>query len=449
MNNYAWIVLVTLLVGFLLEAYATLLNVRHSPENLPTPFQDSFDQESFRRTRHYLAAKAWLGLAVATLELVVLLLWWQLGGFDLLDQWLRGILHDELLRGVAYIALLVLASQLMGLPFSIYDVFVIENRFGFNRTTPAVFISDRIKSLALMAALGGTLLWCVLWFFQRIGPLAWLYCWVSVTLFSLMVQYVAPRWIMPLFLSFKPLPDGPLRTALLGYAEKVQFPVKDVFEVDGSRRSTKANAFFTGYGRHRRIALFDTLIRSHSQEELLAVLAHEVGHFKNGHVPKGLILGIVHMGLLFFLMSVFLAEPGLSQAFHMQLPSNYSGLVFFSLLLSPLDLIVGPLFKWYSRKNEFEADKFVVQTTENPRALVDALKKMAAQSLANLTPHPLYVILHYTHPPLIQRLDRITAGPENRKQWCQALEPHQNRRSGSERCSQAVHGGIQNQDGDS
>ncbi|HIJ85501.1 MAG: endopeptidase family protein [Magnetococcales bacterium] len=407
MNDYAWLILITLLAGFLLETVATLLNIGYSPEKPPVQFQDCFDQDRFLRTRKYLAEKGKLGLIVASWDLVLLLLWWRLGGFNLLDQWLRPLLENELLRGVAYIGILALVAKLLHLPFSIYDTFIVENRFGFNRTTPITFTMDLVKSLALSLVLGGGLLWCVLWFFQKTGPMAWLYCWLSVTLFSLTVQYVAPRWIFPLFFHFKPLPDGPLREALLEYARKVQFSVKDVFEVDGSRRSTKANAFFTGYGSNRRIALFDTLIHSHSQDEVIAVLAHEVGHFKHRHILKGMAIGIVHMGLIFFLMSFFLANPALSQAFSMETVSSYSGLVFFSLLLTPLDLLVGPLFKWYSRKNEFQADRFAVQTVPNPMALVSALKKLAADSLSNLTPHPLHVILHDTHPPLIQRINNI------------------------------------------
>ncbi|MEO5329444.1 MAG: M48 family metallopeptidase [Magnetococcus sp. THC-1_WYH] len=407
MNDYAWLILGTLLLGFLLEGVATLLNIRHAPENPPPLFHDCFDQERLTRTRKYLSAKGWLGLVISFWNLALFLGWWWAGGFNKLEQWLTPWFADDLVRGVAYIGILVLASKALNLPFSLYETFVVENRFGFNRTTPATFILDRVKSLALLAVLGSGLLWCVLWFFQKTGSLAWLYCWLSVTLFSLVIQYVAPRWIFPLFFHFKPLPDGPLRTALLDYAQKVHFSVKDIFEVDGSRRSTKANAFFTGFGRNRRIALFDTLIHSHSQDEVIAVLAHEVGHFKHRHILKGMAIGIIHMGVMFFLMSLFLTHPQLSQAFLMETVSIHSGLVFFSVLFSPLDLIIGPLFKWYSRKNEFQADQFAVRTSPNPLALMDALKKLAASSLSNLTPHPLYVLLHDSHPPLIVRMERI------------------------------------------
>ncbi|MBF0423538.1 MAG: M48 family metallopeptidase, partial [Magnetococcales bacterium] len=298
MNNYGWIILMTLLAGYALDAVATILNMRHSPEVPPEKFKDCLDQDRFRRTRNYLVAKGQSGLIQGGWDLLLLLTFWGSGGFDLLDQWLRALIDNEILRGVVYIGVLVLAARVLNLPFAIHDTFVVENRFGFNRTTPATFIMDRIKALVLSVLLGGTILWCVLWFFQKTGPLAWLYCWASVTLFSIAVQYVAPRWIIPLFYQFKPLPDGELRHALLAYAEKVQFPVQEVYEIDGSRRSTKANAFFTGFGKNRRIALFDTLIRSHSPAEVIAVLAHEVGHFKHRHVLKGVILGTIHSGLL-------------------------------------------------------------------------------------------------------------------------------------------------------
>ncbi|MBF0109150.1 MAG: M48 family metallopeptidase [Magnetococcales bacterium] len=407
MNIYSWLILSALLLGFLLETVATLLNLDNGATTPPRQFADLFDQERFARGRRYLTEKGRWGLIVASWDLALLLLVWWLGGFNILDQWLRTLVDDVLVRGVVYIGILVAAHRIANLPFSIYRIFVIENRFGFNRTTPATFVLDLVKSMILMIFLGGGVLWGILWFFQTAGSFAWLYCWITVTLFGFVVQYVAPRWIFPLFFKFTPLPDGPLRQGLLEYADKVGFPVRDIFEVDGSRRSTKANAFFTGFGRNRRIALFDTLIQSHTQDEVIAVVAHEVGHDRHHHIPKGIAIGTVQMGLTFFLMSFFLEHPGLSQAFFMEQVSIHSGLVFFSLLLTPVDLIAGPLFKWHSRTNEFQADRFAVQTAPDPGALVTALKKLAANSLSNLTPHPFYVMLHDTHPPLIQRMERM------------------------------------------
>jgi STE24 endopeptidase len=301
------------------------------------------------------------------------------------------------------------AKALIDLPFRYYSTFVIEERFGFNKSTRATFWADTAKGVTLTIVLGGPLLAAILWFFERAGASAWLWCWAVTAAFTLFVQFVAPTWIFPLFNKFKPLEEGELRAAILGYSQKVGFPLEGLFVIDGSRRSTKANAFFTGFGRRKRVALFDTLVAKHPTDELVAVVAHEIGHYKKGHILQGLALSILQAGAVFYLLSIVLARPGLYEAFGLEQPSVYAGLLFFSLLYAPIDLVLSYLMQAFSRRNEFQADAWARTTTGEPERLVSALKRLSADSLSNLTPHPLYVKLHHSHPPLVERIRALRA----------------------------------------
>lgn len=407
MNGYALVILIALLVSYLLQIVVTGLNVRAMPRKPPALFADSVDEETCLQSLRYAQEKVRLSILEATVELVALLLWWGMGGFNGLDLWIRSLHWDEISSGVLYLFILLLMGHLLSLPFSVYGTFVIEARYGFNKTTGATFLLDRLKGVLLLVLLMGPLLAGILGFLGYAGEQAWLYCWGITTVFLLVMQYVAPVWLMPLFNRFVPLSDGALKQAVQAYVDSVRFPVADIYEVDGSKRSAKANAFFSGFGRHRRIALFDTLIQGLTTPELVAVLAHEVGHQKYGHVRRALLISILHTGILFALLSHFLSEPALFAAFGMETMSVYAGLTFFSLLLTPLDLILGPVLKGMSRNNEYQADRFAVETIPDQSALVSALKKLSVDTLSNLTPHPLYVILHHSHPPLIERVAAI------------------------------------------
>jgi len=301
----------------------------------------------------------------------------------------------------------VLLKMVISLPFSIYATFVIENRFGFNRTTKGTFALDLIKTLALAILLGGPLLAGILAFFEYAGTHAWLYCWGAATGYMLVVQYVAPTWILPLFNKFDPIEEGPLKNAILSYARSIQFPLKNVYVMDGSKRSTKSNAFFTGFGKHRRIVLFDTLIKQHSIEELLGILAHEMGHYKKKHLLVMLILGIAEIGLMFFLLSFFISYTKLFEAFYMDQISVYAGMIFFGMLYSPIVFFLGLFTLMISRRNEYAADRFAIKTTGDSQSLAMALKKLSVDNLSNLLPHPLYVFLNYSHPPILERLKAI------------------------------------------
>lgn len=407
MNTFAIVILGALVLDYTLGLIGNLLNLNAAKNEPPADLQGIYKPEEYRKSQEYLRATTRLGLAGDTFDLILVLAFWFAGGFNWLDQLVRAWSSSPLVDGLLYIGILFAARSLLTLPFSIYGTFVIEQRFGFNRTTPRTFLMDSFKGLFLALLLGGPLLAGVLALFQYSQGFAWLLCWAGVTAFSLVAQYVAPVWIMPLFNKFTPMQTGELKEAILKYAASVSFPVKHVMVMDASKRSSKGNAFFTGFGRNRRIALFDTLLAQHSTGELVAVLAHEIGHYKKKHIIARTIIGILHSGVVFFLVSLFLNSHGLYQAFNMKQESIYAGLLFFGLLYTPIELALGIALKMFYRKNESEADRFAAETTARPTDMVDALKKLAATNLSNLTPHPFYVFLNYSHPPLGERVKAI------------------------------------------
>ncbi len=407
MNPYLLVILVALLAQYLLHLAADLLNLRSLEPRLPDEFRDVYDAERYQKSQEYTRTKTRFGLVPETFQLVVLLVFWFAGGFAWFDAWTRGLGFGPIVTGLVFMGVLGVARMLLGLPFRWYGTFVIEERFGFNKTTPRTFWADLVKGLALSVVLGAPLLAGILWFFEATGAAAWLWCWGLMTAFTVVLQFVAPTWIMPIFNKFQPLDDGELRSAVMDYAGKVDFPLEGLFVIDGSRRSTKANAFFTGFGKRKRVALFDTLIEKQSVSELVAVVAHEIGHYKKGHITKGMVLSVLQSGAIFFLLSLFLGQEQLFGAFGVETPSVHAGLVFFSLLFAPIDLVLSFAMSAFSRKNEYEADAFARETTGKPEELVSALKQLAADSLQNLTPHPFYVKLHYSHPPLLKRIEAL------------------------------------------
>jgi STE24 endopeptidase len=407
MNVYSIIILAALASEFILELVANLLNLKVLRLELPASLAGVYKAEDYRKSQEYMRASTRFGLVTSSFGLFVLLVFWFAGGFNNFDQIVRAWEFGPVMSGLLYIGILFLARSILMLPFNIYGTFVIEARFGFNRTTPCTFLLDRVKGLSLGLLLGGPLMAAILALFQYGGSYAWLYCWGAVTIFSLAMQYVAPTWIMPLFNKFTPMSPGELKEAVLAYARSVNFPVKNVLVMDGSKRSSKSNAFFTGFGRNKRIALFDTLIQQNSTPEMVAVLAHEIGHYKKNHIIQGMVIGILQTGVVFFLLSLFLNSLGLTQAFYMAQSSVYAALLFFGLLYTPIDLGLSIIMQMISRTHEYEADRFAANTIDEPNHLVDALKKLSTSNLSNLTPHPFYVFLNYSHPPLLQRIQTI------------------------------------------
>jgi STE24 endopeptidase len=414
LNIYLAIIIGSLLAAWFLGILSDRLSARAMRPTPPEELADVFNKKTFARSRKYALASMKLSAASETVNTLILIVAILAGGFNLLDVWVRSAGYGPLITGLAYIGGLALISGVIGLPFEIYHTFVLEKRFGFNTTTPRTFVLDRIKGVVLTSVIGGVLVAGLLLFLHKAGPYAWLLCWGFAVLLSLGLTYVAPTWILPLFNKFTPLEDGELRAKLEAFADKAGFELSGIHVMDGSKRSTKGNAFFTGFGKRRRIALFDTLIKEMNADEIVAVLAHEVGHAKLGHIKKRLVTGILKAGVIFYLMSLFLHSEALFEAFGMEHMSLYAGLVFFILLYTPLSLILSVGANAVSRKHEFEADAFAARTTGRPKDMISALKKLSASNLANPTPHPLTVWLDYGHPPVLARiraLDSLEASP--------------------------------------
>ena len=352
------LILIVLLGYYLLDSLANILNVRNLTMRVPEEFRDVFDEFRYRRSQEYTQANTWFELISNTASLAFLLAFWFLGGFEKLDQMVRGWYLNPILSGLLYLGLLAIGNELLSLPFDLYRTFGIEQRFGFNRTRPITFLKDRLRDWAIAAVLMTALLLIVLSLFEWMGVKAWIFAWVCTASISILLQYLAPRFILPLYFKFSPVPDGQLREQITEFCAKEHFPLADLLVIDGSRRSAKANAFFTGFGSNKKIALYDTLIRNHSNTELLAVLAHEIGHFKKGHVIKHFLFGLLGLFLLFYAASLTISRPELFAAFSVTTPSAYVGLALFFILMRPGAILLGIMANFWSRKHEFEADQF-------------------------------------------------------------------------------------------
>ena len=404
---YAAIILITLLVDLILSIVSDVLNLKHMTGALPKEFEGVYDAEKYQKSQDYTRVNTRFSWISSAFSLAISLIFWFAGGFNWLDLLILQWHLHPIWNGIIYMGMLMAARSVLSLPFTIYGTFVIEERFGFNKTTLKTFILDLLKGLALSIVIGVPILAAVLAFFQYAGNLAWLYCWGLTTLFSLFIQYIAPTWIMPLFNKFTPLKEGELLEKVMAYAKKVEYKLAGIFVIDGSRRSTKSNAFFTGFGKNKRIALYDTLIEKHTTNELVAVLAHEIGHYKKKHVVRGMLISIAHTGVMFFLLSLFLTQPGLFKAFYMEHMPLYAGFLFFGMLYSPVEMLLSLVMNIVSRKHEYEADTFAAETTRDPAAMIDALKKLSVHNLSNLQPHPFYVFLNYSHPPVLERIQHL------------------------------------------
>jgi STE24 endopeptidase len=411
-NFMTVIILVALFALWKLEFTATLLDIKAFPASVPAELSDVMDAATLDRARDYLRVNARFNVIQSITSLSVLLVFWFSGGFGWLDALARSLAPGGVAAGLAFLTALFLGQALVSLPFSIYGTFGIENRFGFNRSTPAIFIMDRVKGLLLAAVIGLPLAAAVLWIFGNVSH-AWLWAWAVVTVFQLLLAWLAPSLIMPLFNKFTPMPEGGLKREIEALGARCGFPLDGVFVMDGSKRSTKANAFFTGLGKRRKIALFDTLMEKSSTPELLGVLAHEIGHFRRGHIKQRLAAGIVQTAAVFFLLGLA-TDPGgrfarlLFDAFGVETISPHAGLVFFGILLEPVAKALGVILNAWSRRHEFEADAYAAKMTGDGAPLASALKKMTADHLSHPSPAPLRVWLDYSHPPLLQRLRRIS-----------------------------------------
>jgi STE24 endopeptidase len=409
MNLYLVIILVILIGEYLLSLVVDRLNIKHLNPELPNEFKGFYDEDKYAKSQRYARENSTFGLIQSTITIAVIIPFILLGGFNTIDKVARSAGYGPIITGLLFVGILALLSGIIGLPFAVYDNFVIEEKYGFNKSTVKTFIMDNVKSLFLSIIIGAPIFALIVWFFRETGTLAPLYIWVIVTLFQLFMMLIAPTVIMPLFNKFTPLEEGELKDVLEKYARENDFHLKGIFKMDESKRTTKPNAFFTGFGKSRRIVLYDTLIENYSCEELLGVLAHEMGHYKLKHTPKMIIAAILETGFMFFTLSLFINNSELFAAFKMENLSVYASLLFFGFLYSPISTIIAIVMNIFSRKREYEADRFAVETTGKGEEMITALKKLSIDTLSNLTPHPLKVFFFYSHPPVLARIQAIKA----------------------------------------
>ncbi|MDD5507570.1 MAG: M48 family metallopeptidase [Bacteroidales bacterium] len=400
------VIIVILVVGYIVERILDYLNSTYWSDELPEELKGIYDAEKYKKSQAYLRVKQRFSVLTDSVSLAVMLLMLLLGGFAWLDQVVREWTTHPILMSLCFFGILGLASDLLTTPFSVYSTFVIEERFGFNKTTPRTFILDKLKGWLLGAVIGGGLLSLVIWIYLSTGQFFWVLTWITISLFSVFMTMFYSTLIVPLFNKQTPLAQGELRNAIEQFAEKVMFRLDNIFVIDGSKRSRKANAYFSGLGAKKRIVLYDTLIADHSVDELVAVLAHEVGHYKKKHTRTGIILSVIQTGLMLYILSLFIGNPLLSQALGAELGSFHMGILAFGMLYSPISMILGLGMNYLSRKHEYEADRFAgVQF--NARSLQEALKKLSVNNLSNLRPHPAYVFVYYSHPPVLKRLQAL------------------------------------------
>ena len=413
MTPLAVVLLILLILLWKLDFTATLLNLKNLKPELPSEFADIFNKEKYEKSQHYTRANSQFHVVSSVFSLFLLLGFWLCGGFVWLDDLVTSWGYGKIVTGLCYLGLLFAGNLIISLPFEIYSTFVLEKKFGFNKTSLTTFISDQIKSLILAVVIGGPILALLLWIFGNVSH-AWAWAWVVITAVSLLLTYLAPTYIMPLFNKFTPLEDGELKDQINAMAKKCEFPLTELYVIDGSKRSTKANAFFTGFGKNKKIALYDTLIEEQTNEELVGVLAHEIGHFKRKHIVQRMVLSVIQSAVIFYLIGLFTTQNTpisntIYEAF--KFPEGqqplYVGLALFGILFKPISFLLQLAMNLWSRKHEFEADHYAKVHQGTPNHLISALKKLSAQNLSNLTPHPLLVFLEYSHPPVLQRIEAL------------------------------------------
>ncbi|HEA22563.1 MAG TPA: M48 family peptidase [Pricia antarctica] len=406
MNTLFYIIIIILIAQFVLETVLDYLNAKRYEHNVPEELVDVFDADEYLKSQAYQKTNYRFGLISSTFSLLLTLCFLLFGGFEWTDQLARSISDNPIVTALLFFGIIMIGSDILTMPFSYYSTFVIEERFGFNKTSKGTFFVDKLKGWAMMAVIGGGLLTLIIWFFGWAGSTFWIYAWALVTIFTIFMNLFYSKLIVPLFNTLTPLEDGGLKTKIENYAKNVGFELKNIFVIDGSKRSTKANAYFSGFGKEKRITLYDTLINDLEEEEIVAVLAHEVGHYKRKHTIFNLVASILLTGITLYILSLFINSPQVSLAIGVSQPSFHAALIGFGILYSPISEITGLIMNHLSRKFEYQADDYA-KNTYAAIPLITSLKKLSKNNLSNLTPHPAYVFMHYSHPPLIARIRNL------------------------------------------
>ena len=401
-----YIIIAIIVIDFIIDKVLDAINAKHYNDPIPEVLNDVYDAEEYKKSQAYKTVNYKFGLITSLFSFVLTLGFLLLDGFEYVDNFARRYSDNPILIALIFFGIIMIASDIITTPFGYYKTFVIEEKFGFNKTTKKTFILDKLKGLLMTVLLGGGIIALIVWFYQVTGNQFWLYAWGIVTAFTVFMNMFYSKLIVPLFNKQTPLEEGELRTKISAYAASVGFNLEKIFIIDGSKRSTKANAYFSGFGSEKRVTLYDTLVNDLDDEEIVAVLAHEVGHYKKKHIIFNLVTSILLTGLTLFILSIFISNPLLSNAIGVETPSFHVGLIAFGLLYSPISEVTGLIMNYVSRVFEYQADDYA-KATYKAEPLITSLKKLSKNSLSNLTPHKAYVFMHYSHPTLLERVNNL------------------------------------------
>jgi STE24 endopeptidase len=393
-------------ISFIINKILDTLNAKHFDDKIPDKLTDVYDESAYKKSQFYKKTNAQFSNITGFFSIVLTLVFFFADGFKYVDDFARSYTESPILIALIFFGVIMVGSDILTTPFSYYKTFVIEEKFGFNKSTKKLFWLDKVKGGVMSSIIGGGILALIIWFYQVAGTNFWIYAWILVAVFSLFMNLFYSKLIVPLFNKQMPLEEGELKYAIEKYADKVGLKLRNVFVIDGSKRSTKANAYFSGFGSQKRIILFDTLINDLEIDEIVAVLAHEVGHYKRKHLLFNLTASLLLTGFTLFILSLFINSPLLSEALGVAIPSFHIGFIAFGILYSPISEVTGMFMNYVSRKFEYQADNYAKETFE-AKPLITSLKKLSKNSLSNLTPHPAYVFMHYSHPTLLERIDNL------------------------------------------
>ena len=408
MYNIVFFLIVLFIVAdFLLERVLALLNAKKIGIAIPPILEGIYDNEKYQKQQRYSLVNYKFGIFTSSFNVFILLIMFAFGLFGLLDGVLRGVIENELLLTLVFFGVLFFANDILNTPFDYHQTFVIEEKFEFNKMSKGLFFIDKLKGIFLAIIIGGAILSVITLIYQWLPNYFWLLAWAVIAFFNVFLMMFYSEWIVPLFNKQTPLEEGELRTKIEEYSKKADFDLVNIFVIDGSKRSTKANAYFSGLGAKKRIVLYDTLIHELTADEIVAVLAHEIGHYKKKHTLVMLFLSLINMLVMFAVLGWFLGSPLIAQALGSTISSFHLGLLAFGILYSPVSTVLSLGVNMLSRKNEYEADAYAAQFGLS-EYLISALKKLSAKSLSNLQPHPAYVFVHYSHPTLLQRINALT-----------------------------------------
>jgi len=400
------ILITILLIKFVIDSVLNHLNAKHFNDTLPNDVSDVYEINEYQKSQSYKKTNHNFSKITSLFSLITTLLFFFFNGFSIVDEIARGFSNNIIIITLIFFGIIIIGSDIISIPFSLYKTFVIEEKFGFNKFTKKLFFLDKIKGLLMTIILGGSILSIITWFYEFTGNYFWIYTWLLITTFSVFLNMFYSKLIVPLFNEQTILEEGDLKNEIVKYVNSVGFKANNIYVLNGSKRSTKANAYFSGFGNQKRITLYDTLINDLENNEIVAVLAHEVGHYKRKHILYNLTSSIILTGFALFVLSLFIKTPLLSLALGVSHPSFHIGLIAFGILYSPVSQILGVFMNYMSRKFEYQADNYA-KNTFSASPLISSLKKLSKNSLSNLTPHYLYVFFHFSHPTLLDRIKNL------------------------------------------